>query len=370
MTELVKYLEEKQWKEKLDFPNNKVRVFEKAYEDDEYTIVLPRKQEYKDYKKRLEAAIETISELEEIGFEEITKQIHQSNNSKVININKKDKINFRIISNEVEDGTMPIEYAANVVEGMKKLVASSIYTEKTRRKHFLQAGKLLELSNYRLGQSKVGSYIFTLEVDIYSKQVQMKLGDEVDELDDSRKVIRRIQNGLSQIANAKNEKDIDRLMEKGFVDGLNANMCEAILKLKNADNMKLETTIEWADNVVKPKGIVEKVTLTNKDFYLIQGLIEKYKEEPSKIIELEGYVYALHNKEKGHGEERYIMLSAEVDGKNRSIKIDLSAEDYYLACEAHSRTSKVKVKGEIDSIGKNLTLYNYSEFIILNNDKN
>lgn len=386
---LKAYLVKNGWLIDDNYPNKKLFLFIKNIEGEKFSLTIPVNENAKDYIARAHDIVCAISELEEISKEQVLYNICHPNiplkivsvkelkekQLKSIDINQdkeklinRDRISFRIISKSTEDGTLPIDYAAEAVDGLKRLVISAIYTENFPRRHFRNAGKQIDLNNYRMGQSKVGSYIFNIEIDVTELE-QMEYNDELqlDNLPMSRKVIRRIQNGIDRIVNATSKDEIQQLIEDGYKDGLNANMCEAILALNTKEPLELETNIQWADNIGEPANIKNKVNIKTKDFYLIEKIANVYKEDVYETVTIEGSICQLNNdnKEEDENPKRYILIDSIIDGKNRKIKVFVSNSDYKEAYIAHGNNKMVRVKGELDKSGKNYILYDYQSFEIL-----
>ncbi|MBY6988567.1 hypothetical protein HYH98_18880, partial [Clostridium botulinum] len=63
--------------------------------------------------------------------------------------------------------------------------------------------------------------------------------------------------------------------------------------------------------------------------------------------------------------ERNIVIQTEIEGKSKNIKIELSDDDYKIACEAHKQDKDVLINGEILKQGKSWIMINYKKFKIL-----
>jgi predicted lactoylglutathione lyase len=378
----IAYLKSLGWQVNNNFPNKKAIVLCKIIDDEEFSLLIPSRETFRDYDSRMNDAVNTVSVLENISADNLIKNVVKINDGlqilstkpiekekqfdKLIN---KDRLSFRVISEATKNGTLPIDYAANIIEGMKKLIVSAIYSEKAPRKYFLTTGNQHNLGNYRLGQTEVGSYIFNLEIDITEDDEQLKynVNDEIDVMPMSRKVIRRIQKGIAQIVDIQNNSEIEYLESEGYIKGLNANMCEALLNFNNKMSIKVETQVKWADNLEKPKNIPEKLSIETKDFYFMQDLAVKYKKSTMEKVAVSGYIYRLNNENKDdeNSSERYVMIEAVVEKKYRKVKIPLGKVDYSVACEAHKKGKRIEAVGELDSSLKTLVLCNYEKFTVL-----
>ncbi|CBZ04180.1 hypothetical protein EXM98_04310 [Clostridium botulinum] len=359
---LIKYLQNKGWKINNEFPNKKLIVFERNFDEELFTITIPINEGFKDYIPRVNDAIILLRELENRDVNNILEDILNINNIKIKN--KKDKLSFRIISELSENGTLPLDYGYNIIDGLKKLILSAIYIEDMPRPYFLKANKnsYESLSKFKLAQTNVGSYVFNIEID-NDECCKLKYDENgnIENILESRKVIKRIQNGINDVIDATQQGKIDKLYEDGYKKGLNANMCDAILNFKYKDyEVKIESTVKWADTLPKPDDILQKVILKNTDFYTMKKLSEKYKETDVKCERLIGRIVTLNN---APNSKRNIIIECTIDKKLKHVKIFLDKEDYEKACEFHKKNQAITIIGEISKEGRTWMLYNYDNFM-------
>ncbi|MCI9110584.1 MAG: hypothetical protein HFH47_02080, partial [Bacilli bacterium] len=176
---VTKYLKLKDWKHDNDFPNKKMLLFKKVYKDEVFTVTIPSNDEFSDYKRRLVNLIDCLSDIENIPTDKIINELQSINNNKQkISIPKgaHDRLSFRIISEESEDGSLPLAYSEVVISGIKKLILSAMYSEKNSPVPVVNTNfKNLysELNQYKLAQTNVGSYIFNMETTTIRRTVEM-----------------------------------------------------------------------------------------------------------------------------------------------------------------------------------------------------
>ncbi|KEZ88699.1 hypothetical protein IO99_00525 [Clostridium sulfidigenes] len=373
---LRNYLKNDGWKLDESFPNKKVFLYKKKLDDDTFSITVPASSNFKDYSIRVNDIIELLSELYGKSSNIITERILNNSGDLYVIDNKeieeikndKDIMSFRIMSKECENGSIPLEYGANIVEGLKKLILSAIFSEENPRPYFFRPSRdtHIELSRYKLAQTEVGSYIFNIEIENdYANQIEFDNTGIIQDISHQRKVIKRIQNGIQKVIQVRDNGNTEELFKTGYKSGLNANMCDALLSLKNEDNdLSIESTVKWSNKLPQPYGIVDKVVLKNDDFYIIKNISEKYKENKPMNTEVKGKITRLSNNKNSQGIsiERNIVIKGKVDGKDRRIKVDLNDYDYMDACEAHKKDLEISVKGELTKNGKNWLIDNYKEF--------
>lgn len=372
---LEDYLNKDSWKQDLEYKNTKVKLFKKIIENEEYSLIIPSSDRFKDAKIRINDALQTMSAIKGKNVNYIINDILRVKVKdnvvlyKPIIKQEKDILSIRIISKLSQNGTIPLEYGSNIVDGLRKLILSAIFTEENAKPYFLKTSKnsYEKLSKYKLAQTAVGSYIFNIEID--SQQYEQigitDQGEMESTISEERKVIRRIQNGIRDIK----EKDINELFKDGYKKGLNANMCDALMNLNidNATDIKIESKVKWSDLGTKPTDIVEKVVLEKSDFYIVKAVAEKYKETNDVECSIEGKIIRLSNRRNLHGNtiERNIVIQTEVDGKYKNVTVELGANDYIKACEAHKQDNDISISGKLSKKGKIWVINNSRNFKVL-----
>lgn len=384
---VTKYLNFKAWKHDNDFPNKKLLLYKKVHENEVFTLTIPAKDTFSDYKRRLVNLIDSLSDIENIPKDKIIYDLQAINDTILINERKlaipkgaRDRLSFRIISEESKNGSLPLAYSESVISGIKKLILSAIYSEKNSPLPVVDTNfKNLyhELSQYKLAQTDVGSYIFNIDVSLEDSQF-MQLGFDTDSDDNyattrSRKIIRRIQNGISDICNESlNATDLKELSLNGYKKGLNANMCDAILEFKKiSPDVCIESSVQWSNDLPAPRNVKDKVRISYNDFITFETLSKKYKERELKEITTEGIIIEMYNS-FSDGEiniskrpRRYITIAAIIDNSLTKIKIHLDEKDYILACKAHSTHNTVVVTGQVEKKSTYLEINKYSNFSII-----
>lgn len=384
---VIKYLNFKSWKHDNNFPNKKLLVYKKFYENEILTLTIPSKDTFSDYKRRLVNLIDSLSNIEDIPRSEIINDLQTINNDILLKERKlsipkdaHDRLSFRIISEESKNGSLPLAYSESVISGIKKLILSAIYSEKNSPVPVADISwKNLypELGQYKLAQTAIGSYVFNIDISLEDAQfMQLAFDTESDEpfaTTRSRKIIKRIQNGISEICDESiTPTNLNELSINGYKKGLNANMCDAILEFKKiSPDVCVETSVKWSTALPAPKNVKEKVKISNDDFIIFETLSKKYKEKELKEITTQGIIIEMHNSFSdgdiniSKRPRRYITIAAIVDNSISKIKIHLDEKDYSLACNAHSTNSTVSVTGAVTEKSNYLEINKYSNFSIL-----
>lgn len=359
---ITTYLLNHRWIKVDDFPNKNLIQFKKEYYGEDVYINIPASEKFKDFKIRLKDTIDTISALEDKKFEQVVGAILDYDLYEEDNV---DLFSIRIKSEISERGKIPIEYGKNVMEGIFKLFSAAIANEENPNPYIARVNnKNKALANYRLSQTSVGSYIFNVEVKNEVNQ-QIKLNENEDVgMSPQRRVIKRIQNGLKYISKERDCFDYENL----YKNGLNANMCDALLNFEyDAYKLDIETSVKWSKDLRKPKDIEKKVVISSYEFNKLKDISEKYKETDVKYTKINGYVTELKTDKNSKGEttNRSITIQTRIEKSNKNVKVHLNEADYIDACNAHAKDMIVSVKGKLIKRGTRVELEDYKNFVIL-----
>ncbi len=156
------------------------------------------------------------------------------------------------------------------------------------------------------------------------------------------------------------------MAETAFEKGMTANMCEALLKMKPDDGeTEIDTTIRFASAVTKKINDGKKIVLQSNHFWAMDELAKIYHDKVVfEDVILRGAVQSLTKKGREDIEERRIKLYTIYENKPRQIYIDLSEENYRIACDAHRDGLEVEVSGILDKSGRTWYLTEVQNFYI------
>lgn len=359
--DVARYLSLKGWKRNQDFPNKNLLLFENHSFGEPIQAVLPAKTEYRDFTIRLAELINTLSEIEEQTVYSIIQEIRHPN---------VDRIQLRVVSNFSSEGSLPLAYAATLTQAMKELVVGAACAEENPQPFYKRATKtaINHANICRFGQTKVGSFVVIIESPVPIPS-QKTLFPDLDAIPFNRRVINRIQFGVAQIEKAVFDGDMNVLTEN-YKEGLNANMAEAILSLKepNQDAI-LEYRVEWSPFVPKRENVPSIVTIEKNGFNFLESAARILRGSNESVVqEINGKVtrLAADDVEDDENDElennRFVVIRAGENGNYRNIHLSLNAEAYKLACDAHRDSRSVMVNGTLERIGKRWVLMAPNQF--------
>lgn len=170
---------------------------------------------------------------------------------------------------------------------------------------------------------------------------------------------------MLQIESLNPEKDnFQDLIENGYSEGINANICDALLSLYDEKvAVKLESKIKYSRVIENEEELPNFITLNSSDYYTIKRIAEALRAERLEDINIEGYIAKLSSdSELSHG---IISIVTTYENKKHTIKVSLDEMDYKNACDAHKNKNQVEIIGIIDRSGKIWEVIDLKEFKIL-----
>lgn len=364
-TSIEKYLLINGWNRDYSFKNRKIMVFRNAI-DKEMTIAFPASEKFIDFYPKVNSILETLAFYNEKTVQQIINEIK---------ISYFDRLEFRVKSDISEDGKLPLGYATNCIEGLKDLILYAACAEQDAQPLCLRATSYAKniVNKFKLAQTSVGSFVINIDikvVDDKNEQLQLEGIEEVD-IPEEHKIVKRIYTGLNQINRiVKEETDLNVMVSDAYKTGITANMCDALLKLKpDRDNVEIDTTFRYASAIVHKAGEVDKVSIRNNHFYVIDEISKMYhNKEDIQDAYIRGVIRTLETaNRKGHREKEIKILMI-YEGKYRTVVVELTDNDHKLACDAYRDEKEVEAYGELDMSSKFWRLRNYRKFKVINDD--
>lgn len=358
---IISYLQSKGWK--LVSENDRWHVLEgyKDIEGNPFEITLPKSISVPDYPIYVQQAVNMLSSLMDKAPETIADDIM---------LYDRDILMIRVLEN-VDITSIPIGLASKQISELKQLIAYAASSERDAQPHFINplatASEMVE--HYRFGHTFAGSFGYRIESPIRDQEsVQMNMFE--DDLPLERRVMERIIRGLAATEKAAELQDVQPLID-GYIEGFNANMCAAILKMSGDYKEPIKYSIRWSNkiNVSDDMRDINNISIQRQHFQYLKAASEQLKilEPESKTIK--GRVISLSSQEDPQSErvaERSVIVQWD-RGKERSRKVQISLErdDYMEALQAHSNWSTISVSGIIERKGPKWRLTEPKRFKVL-----
>lgn len=351
-----RYLTLNGWIRDYAFPNTNLMVFTTPLKN--RRIAIPSNENYDDFYISLEEILQTISSLEKKSVNQIIKEMATI---------FFDRMEFRIVSNLSSDGKLPLEYASSCIEGLKELVLYSACAEQNAQPICFKASSTAKsyLENFKLAQTELGSFIINIDIKVVDENSeQMILEDCNIPKPFEHKVVERIYNAISQVDSVvMQDKTLTQITANGFQSGITANMCDALLKMKpSVGDVEIDTTIRYASALTRTTSESKHIVVKSNHFWALSEISKIYRDKVEiQDVTLTGIVKSLSK--RGH-DEKTIRLVTQYEGNWHTISMDLSSEDYIIACNAHRDENEVEVSGILDMSHKIWELTNITTFKI------
>lgn len=314
--------------------------------------------EYVDDIDLIEEAINKLAIIFNSNFEFILQSIINKQP-----INSVSKISFRVISDDVKKGNIPLDEGIDLITNVKKFIeniAKATETKKTRFTSYKSKDIIDFMGTIQLGQTEIGSYLVNLHYPI----------SQTDTLDNINKVEQSfsecvdndIEIGLRTLTEIVNEdkyiNDIATLVKKG----ISANLCDSLIDLTGSSrNRDVEIILHNKTKKLTPfyfdKTKISLIEKISKKLYQDEFILDNFT--------VTGYVVDRHSLSGNLLEGGKISIKMSILYKMRNINIDLNTEQYYMANEAVKLACQISITGKLLIKKANGTLVNISDIKIV-----
>ncbi len=350
------------WEYERDLKNTHLRIFTNK-DDRAFKIAVPTKEDAKDYYERVYDLVRMLSVYSD------------SSEGKIIDSLKSaftDRLQFRIITETSKNGKIPLDYAARCLDGLKDLVLYAACAEENARPICARTCNMAknQLEKFEFEQTEVGSFIFNVGVLVASAENEQLYLEEIAPPPDeppAHKIVKRIETAIQQVNRVVNrEISIAALVENAFVDGITANMCDALSKIKpsEGEDITLETSVYYAEAITREVAPPKKCTLDNVHFAFVEEISKRYKDcTLVEDVRLSGTIKMLSkNAISSEEAENKIRLLTKFDNQIRAVDLILSPANHAKACDAYRDDKEVTVTGTIDKSSKHWFFSEVTDF--------
>jgi|GEM_PF-7069265 len=360
LQDIINYLQSHGWVP-LRVENKHVRIFTAPAEyvvDRPIRTILPHDDTYEDTFERIALTINLLSKLEKIPPQEIIHFLSQTN---------KDLLKIRVL---LKDGDfLTVEKASLFIDAIKNLLTySACAVLSPKQPYFTHPIKKAtkQIQKCLFAHTFPGSFGFAIGSPVIQLEFpeMRKIGSV-----ENRQVIERIILGLHSLKKAVSMDNVEFMIDH-FQQGLNANMCEALMALKQQTiAYDLEYSVEWA-SILPPLTEIahlEPILLSTDEYKYLRIVRDRLRDQIPQDGELEviqGKIIKLESK-KGENIRR-IMISP--INRIKQISINVSPEYYRLACNAHRDELDISVTGIVISKNNKLHLEDVTDFRVLNDN--
>lgn len=373
------YLKTHDWTLYQTYPNDDASVWTKG---DAFGRLLHNPAQYADYTEITARFLVTISDTDNIPLDTL---IH------ILSSGNKDIIQFHISEPIAQDGTIELNRSVNLIQSVKNLIiaaasgADDLAGDITPKKIY-PSKKTDRVSVFgdslRLGQTAVGSYVITVEVDVtpHEDVGQRDLNNNIP-MSFARRVNMTMATAIQALNDAyKEEQQNPEMTSESIISrtvryGVSVNLCEALTELgmvSDGTYTSLGIDFKWASQYPVPIETPTAVAIPHSQMYryaddvkYLKSVIPRFNEEYA------GYVIKLdHPKDAIEG---IATIATIIDNKRSRLKITLPAlgsdASYYTAVKAHERSCMLKCVGDLHKKGRQYTLMNPHDIEILMDDE-
>jgi hypothetical protein len=265
-----------------------------------------------------------------------------------------DVLSFREDSPDAESGNLPLDHAARMVDGTRKVLLSEAHSVLVPQPYHPRMSRSEAeefISGCRLGHDGRGGFILTVACPLeLSADLLGPKGEPF-----SRRVTSLLMQSLDDLCQAADRMQIDELADTGRHPGISANLCESLLLLRpTGDRSALTISISWSRSLLpESRELKRGVRLGQEVFNVAEVLAPKLRSVPEpRIDRFIGFVDELRGQPsrddaRPSGEVRFTLFD---QGEEIRAKADLSANDYTVAAEAHLASELVSFKGILERL--------------------
>jgi hypothetical protein len=329
-------------------------TYNRQIEGSDYEVLVPLTREIGDFSERISEVLRTLETVEKRSQIQILSDL-TSVRADVVRIRRPD----------ATDGTIALEDGASLINSALDMVLAAACATVMPRGYY-PGKKPTAATDYlrktRLGQSERGSYVLTVISPVPPRTNQ----DLVPGLNDpfERQVTRMLSTALSATIQAS-----ESALRRGNVEpfresmnqGVNANLLDGLLGLMGPNRQSVGITFAWSPEhpvVDEPRLVI----IIEPDFVPVMEEASRVLKKGAQLspVELLGVVIGLRRPEGA--EQGRATLIAVVDGKLRTVNVELGSHDYDSAITAHQTHRPVMCEGDPVRLGRATVLTNMTGF--------
>jgi hypothetical protein len=309
-------------------------------------VMLPLATDYADYAQRFADALHAIAIVSNWDADEVLRRVISTNAD----------LFFVRLDQVQADGTIPLRQAEAAVDAIFEMVKAAAITVATPNRN-QRGGRLPGIvstfleEDVRLGHTKPGSFVFTVvtRLDRPAMPTSASGSDVVSAF--PRKVMETLARGLEITRDLAQGKTAVS-MEDPAQSGLSAALVESLEGLVGAEDLRsLELSFQWATTRTRPTAGAVPVHLEHsevRELRRVRELLLRHEEPPHRET-LFGMVRELaRGGDDSESEDAgSVVISAEVNGRRRNVRMILSGEDHRRAIESYRYKLPLIVTGDL-----------------------
>lgn len=310
-------------------------------------IFAPGSDRLGDYPQSVAAVLEMLSVAEERDELSVFRDLAVAD---------RDVVRFRALE-AFDDGSVTLNTGVDLVQQSRDAILAAACSAADPRR-FYRSGRNSKANEYldtvKLGQTEHGSFVVTVHSPVPPnlENGQQSLWPEFYEEPFSRQVTRTFRTAveamvtaIAEVSRGGNIEAFERVVAKG----VSANLCLAISKFVK-DGEGLDVSLTWARTRPSPEPRFRSNFATSDADVLSEAAKVLRNKESFRNEVLEGFVVGLNRDVKPQNGR--VKLKAFVDGQVRSVTVELPADLYTKALDAHDAKAEVRLEGDLEFEGQ------------------
>jgi hypothetical protein len=270
-----------------------------------------------------------------------------------------------------KDGAISLEVGVEMVALSRDMLASAACAAYEPRSSY-HLGKMQPAAYYmskvKLGQTEAGSFVVALLAPVpptLDTGGQPDFWPELVSEPYERRVTRMLTRALHAARAALSETNRGRgqsAFEAAIMEGVSANLCEAVAAIAEHGSGS-DISIMWARTRPTPEPTT-KVSFSRDDGAVLKEVARQFRlHEPRDEYTVVGIIERCTRERKRASGT--ISIAALIDNRAQIVRVNLFANDYEKAVEAHKKKNAVHITGELRRDGQRWHLYNPRELFVI-----
>ena len=267
---------------------------------------------------------------------------------------------LRAASEDLIDGTIPLQAGIALVESAKRLVTASAASTLMRQGNFgrnMPKRAISHAKHVRLGHTIQGSYILPIitEVrvpDVYSIDEGMDVEPMLDLGVEEARFDRRVNTTMAHALTVLKEISVTRDRSPSISDvhdavaeGVSRELCEAVSQVLTTGQVdSYDIDFEWAPAVMPPRLLVERVEFPRDAVFVVDEIANTLKRVERVEEQVIFGIITNCAAPIGEGSGR-VTIQAAIGGRARTVRFDLDWQSFSLASRFMTERRPVAVRG-------------------------
>ncbi|MCB9762213.1 MAG: hypothetical protein H6739_20605 [Alphaproteobacteria bacterium] len=343
----------------------RVAVYEKPTGDEgPFVVELPLDPSFRDYTRRMGEVLQVLVAASGQPATWVLTELRASTF---------DVVRLRATGPGVGAGLVPVELGTRLFSLTRELLlAAACAAHETRPVYRTRkpAEAVEFLRRVKLAAPEAGSFIVTVHAPV-PPVLQTTLADETEEPPFERRSTLMLARSASAAREAAQRAGLGEGADpfvNGTAQGISANLLEALSGFVDGqDATGLDLSFAWASSRPAPAGTPTALHLGSDLAPILQeGARVLRARAPRPDFELEGIVVRLDSEAPDAGGQ--VVVTGQIDGQPRKVKVPMGPEDYALALRAHEGQQFLRCEGELVRQGRRYHLERVRHVTLLDDD--